>query len=53
MDASGRDFGELASIILAALRATIAIASQSGARPLLQKAEATLNGMLAGGDQLT
>lgn len=38
-------------IILSALRAAIAIASESGAKPLLQKAEAMLNGMLAGGDQ--
>lgn len=37
------------TIILAALRATIAIASESGAQPLLQKAEAMLNGMLAEG----
>lgn len=41
------------TIILSALRAAIAIASESGARPLLQKAEAMLNGMLAEGDQLT
>lgn len=41
------------TIILSALRAAIAIASESGARPLLQKAEAMLNGMLAEGDQPT
>lgn len=41
------------TIILAALRAAIAIASESGAKPLQQKAEAMLNGMLAGGDQPT
>jgi tetratricopeptide (TPR) repeat protein len=41
------------TIILSALRAAIAIASDSGATPLLQKAEAMLNGMLAAGDQLT
>lgn len=41
------------TIILSALRAAIAIASESGAKPLLQKAEAMLNGMLAEGDQLT
>jgi class 3 adenylate cyclase/tetratricopeptide (TPR) repeat protein len=39
--------------ILAALRATIAIASESGALPLRQKAEAMLNDMLARGDELT
>ena len=37
--------------ILAALRATIAIASESGAKPLLHKAETMLNGMLAERDQ--
>jgi class 3 adenylate cyclase/tetratricopeptide (TPR) repeat protein len=37
--------------ILAALRAAIAIASESGASPLLGKAEAMLNGLLAGGDR--
>ncbi|MEH2490846.1 ATP-binding protein [Bradyrhizobium sp. AZCC 2230] len=41
------------TIILSALRAAIAIASESGAKPLLQKAEAMLNGMLAAGDQPT
>ncbi|MET3909117.1 class 3 adenylate cyclase/tetratricopeptide (TPR) repeat protein [Bradyrhizobium sp. S3.3.6] len=41
------------TIILAALRAAIAIASQSGAMPLLLKAEAMLNGMLAEDDRLT
>jgi tetratricopeptide (TPR) repeat protein len=41
------------TIMLATLHATIAIASESGAKPLLQKAEAMLNGMLAEGDQLT
>ena len=41
------------TIILAALRAAIAIASRSGASPLLGKAEAMLNGLLAGGDQPT
>lgn len=41
------------TIIFSALRAAIAIASESGARPLLQKAEAMLNGMLAGGEQPT
>lgn len=41
------------TIILSALRAAIAIASESGAKPLQQKAEAMLNGMLAGGDQPT
>ena len=30
-----------------------AIASESGAKPLLGKAEAMLNGLLAGGDQPT
>lgn len=39
------------TIILSALRA--AIASESGAKPLLQKADAMPNGMLAEGDQLT
>ncbi|MDN5003349.1 ATP-binding protein [Bradyrhizobium sp. GCM10027634] len=39
------------TIILAALRAAIAIASESGARPLLQKAETMLSGMLAAPDQ--
>jgi len=39
--------------ILAALRAAIAIASDSGALPLNQKAEAMLNGMLARGVALT
>jgi hypothetical protein len=38
--------------ILAALRAAIAIASDSGALPLNQKAEAMLNEMLARGDEL-
>jgi class 3 adenylate cyclase/tetratricopeptide (TPR) repeat protein len=38
--------------ILAALRATITIASESGAKPLLGKAEAMLNRMLAGGDEV-
>lgn len=38
--------------ILAALRATIAIASESGALPLRQKAEAMLNEMLARDDEL-
>lgn len=33
--------------ILANLRATIALATESGARPLLEKAEARLNAMLA------
>jgi hypothetical protein len=41
------------TIILSALRAAIAIASESGAKPLHQKAEAMLNGMLAAGDQPT
>jgi tetratricopeptide (TPR) repeat protein len=41
------------TIILSALRAAIAIASESGAKPLQQKAEAMLNGMIAAGDQLT
>lgn len=41
------------TIILSALRTAIAIASESGAKPLLQKAEAMLNGMLAEGDQAT
>ncbi|MET4798529.1 adenylate/guanylate cyclase domain-containing protein [Bradyrhizobium sp. LB11.1] len=45
--------GENQTIILSALRAAIAIASESGAKPLLQKAEAMLDGMLAEGDQLT
>ncbi|RXH17622.1 ATP-binding protein [Bradyrhizobium guangzhouense] len=40
------------TMILAALRAAIAIASESGASPLREKAEAMLNSMLAGGDQL-
>ncbi|MBR0784648.1 ATP-binding protein [Bradyrhizobium iriomotense] len=39
--------------VLAALRAAIAIASDSGALPLQQKAEAMLNEMLARGDELT
>lgn len=39
--------------ILAALHATIAIASESGALPLRQKAEAMLSQTLARGDQLT
>lgn len=39
--------------ILAALRAAIAIASESGALPLQHKAEAMLNEMLARGDELT
>ncbi|GGI31790.1 hypothetical protein GCM10010987_66160 [Bradyrhizobium guangdongense] len=39
------------TVILAALRAAIAIASGSGASPLLGKAEAMLNGLLAGGEQ--
>ncbi|MBR0709033.1 ATP-binding protein [Bradyrhizobium liaoningense] len=39
--------------ILTALRAAIAIASDSGARPLKQKAEAMLNEMLARGDEQT
>jgi hypothetical protein len=39
--------------ILAALRATIAIVSESGALPLRQKAEAMLSDMLARGDELT
>lgn len=39
--------------ILAALRASIAIASESGAQPLRHKAEAMLNEMLARGDELT
>lgn len=38
--------------ILAALRAAIAIASDSGALPLKQKAEAMLTEMLARGDEL-
>lgn len=36
------------TIILSALRAAIAIASESGAKPLQLKAEAMLNGMLGG-----
>lgn len=39
--------------ILASLRAAIAIAAESGARPLQSKAEAMLTGLLAGRDQLT
>lgn len=39
--------------ILAALRATIVIASESGALPLRQKAEAMRNEMLARGNELT
>ncbi|MBW7969362.1 adenylate/guanylate cyclase domain-containing protein [Bradyrhizobium sp. BR 10289] len=39
--------------IIVALRAAIAIASDSGARPLQYKAEAMLNEALAKGDQLT
>ncbi|MCP3386691.1 AAA family ATPase [Bradyrhizobium sp. CCGUVB4N] len=39
------------TIIFSALRAAIAIASESGAKPLLHKAEAMLNGMRAAGDQ--
>ncbi|WP_298886520.1 adenylate/guanylate cyclase domain-containing protein [uncultured Bradyrhizobium sp.] len=42
---------EARSIVLAALRGAIAIASDSGARPLREKAEAMLNGMRAGDDQ--
>jgi ATP/maltotriose-dependent transcriptional regulator MalT len=38
--------------VLASLRATIAIASESGARPLQSKAEAMLAGMLARGGEL-
>jgi len=38
--------------ILAALRASIAIASESGALPLQHKAETMLNEVLAGGDEL-
>ncbi|MCG2627201.1 AAA family ATPase [Bradyrhizobium sp. WYCCWR 13023] len=43
--------GDNRTIILAALRAAIAIASESGARPLREKAEAMLDRMFAGGDQ--
>jgi len=43
---------EVRTIIVASLRAAIAIASESGARPLREKADAMLNRMLAGGDQL-
>ena len=39
--------------ILAALRGAIAIAAESGARPLQHKAEAMLNEALAGGDEFT
>ncbi|MBR0949275.1 ATP-binding protein [Bradyrhizobium canariense] len=39
--------------VLAALRATIAIAAESGALPLQHKAEAMLNEMLATGDELS
>lgn len=39
--------------ILAALRAAIALASESGALPLQQKAEAMLTGTLASGDEVT
>lgn len=39
--------------ILAALRGAIAIAAESGARPLQHKAEAMLNAALARGDELT
>lgn len=39
------------TVILAALRAAIAIASESGAKPLLRKAETMLDGMLAEGDR--
>ncbi|MCK1732540.1 AAA family ATPase [Bradyrhizobium sp. 138] len=39
--------------ILASLRGTIAIASESGAQPLQHKAEAMLNEVLARGDELT
>jgi class 3 adenylate cyclase/tetratricopeptide (TPR) repeat protein len=39
--------------ILAALRASIAIASESGARPLLQRAEAMLSGLLTPDDELS
>ena len=42
--------GENRTIILAAPRA--AIASESGAKPLREKAEAMLNGMLAEDDRL-
>ena len=53
----GRGDAALASgepaIILSALRAAIAIASESGAQPLLHKAEAMLNGMHATGDELS
>ena len=44
--------GESRTIVLAALRAAVAIASASIARPLLGKAEMMLHRMLAGGDQL-
>ena len=44
--------GENRTIILAAPRAAIAIASESGAKPLREKAEAMLNGMLAEDDRL-
>lgn len=40
-------------MVHSALRAAIAIASESGAKPLQQKVEAMLSGMLAGGDQPT
>lgn len=44
---------EARAAILAALRATIAIAAESGALPLQHKAEVMLNAMLATGDELT
>lgn len=44
----GSGSGDTQTIILSALRAAIAIASESGAKPLQQKAEAMLTSMLAG-----
>ncbi|MGY4457362.1 ATP-binding protein [Bradyrhizobium sp. LB13.1] len=44
---------EARAAILAALRATIAIATESGALPLQHKAEAMLNEMVARDDELT
>jgi hypothetical protein len=44
---------EARAAILAALRATIAIVTESGALPLQHKAEAMLNEMVARDDELT
>ena len=44
---------EARAAILSALRATIAIAAESGALPLQHKAEAMLNEIQATGDELS